>query len=182
MPIVVVPYDPAWPVLFHSLKERLWPAVAGHALAIEHVGSTSVPGLAAKPVIDIDIVVDSPALSAKAIEGLTTLGYAHGGDRGIVGREWMQPPTDTPRHNLYVCLSDAESYQNHIALRDYLRANPDSVREYGELKFRLAEQFPDDIDAYVEAKSDFIARVLEASGFEGEALRRIREANRKPAG
>ena len=158
--IQVVDYDPSWPKLFEQLRAKLLSVVQDFALSIEHVGSTSVPGLAAKPIIDLDLVIPSEAQIPLAVQGLATLGYEHQGNFGIKGREAFKRPPGTPAHNLYVCPRDSEGLQNHLALRDYLRANPQAVQGYGELKKRLAQQFPQDIEAYIDGKTDFILRIL----------------------
>ena len=90
-PAAVVDYDPAWPTLFEEIRSRVEPLVADLDGWVEHVGSTSVPGLAAKPIIDIDVVVRTATQVALAVERLAVIGYIHQGDRGIVGREAFQP-------------------------------------------------------------------------------------------
>ncbi len=123
-PITVVDYDPTWPQVFKRLRAPVWQVVQDFALAVEHVGSTSVPGLAAKPIIDMDVILASPAEIALAIERLATLGYVHRGNLGIEGREAFQRPAHLPPHHLYVCVQDSVSLRNHLALRDYLRSHP----------------------------------------------------------
>jgi GrpB-like predicted nucleotidyltransferase (UPF0157 family) len=101
---------------------------------IEHVGSTSVPGLAAKPVIDMTVVVPTPAAMGAVIARLATLGYRHRGDLGVPGREAFDRPGGTPDHNLYACVAENDGLRNHLALRDHLRGNPAAARSYGSLK------------------------------------------------
>jgi GrpB-like predicted nucleotidyltransferase (UPF0157 family) len=101
--VVVIEYDPEWPRRFEDLRARIWPAVAGVADRIEHVGSTSVPGLAAKPIIDMTIVVRRQADVPPAIDRLATLGYRHLGNLDIEDREAFEHPAGLPRHHLYVC-------------------------------------------------------------------------------
>jgi GrpB-like predicted nucleotidyltransferase (UPF0157 family) len=177
MPIEVVSYDPAWPARFETLRAMLTPALGEVAVAIEHVGSTSVPGLAAKPVIDIDVIVASSADVPEAIARLGTLGYRHLGDLGITGREAFRRPPGLPAHNLYVCPQGIESLRNHLTVRDHLRSHPESRETYGALKMRLATEV-DWIDDYVERKSAFLLGILEAEGFDPDAIERIRTANR----
>src|SRR5258707_11678358 len=105
--IVVVDYDPAWPSTFEMLRSRAWEVVGDFALSIEHVGSPSVPGLAAKPIIDMSVVVTSPTEISLAVTRLATLGYVHRGDLGIVGREAFHLPAGLPAHHLYVCPQDS---------------------------------------------------------------------------
>lgn len=106
--IRVVEYDPHWATLFLRLRERLWPLVSDLAIAIEHVGSTSVPGLAAKPVLDIDIVIRSRQDFPTVTERLASRGYAPRGDLGIADREAFAAPAEEPRHHL-VCLFSVQS-------------------------------------------------------------------------
>jgi GrpB-like predicted nucleotidyltransferase (UPF0157 family) len=177
--VVVVDYDPGWPRAFEELRDSVSDVVSDIAIAIEHVGSTSVPGLAAKPVIDLDVVVaeDNVAL---AIERLSKLGYVHRGDLGIPAREAFRRPTGSRPHNLYVCPSGSPALVNHLALRDYLRANPEAAAEYGALKKKLAETFRHDIDGYLEGKTAFILGILESMGLTRDALSDIERMNRRP--
>ena len=180
MALVVVPYDPSWPDSFQKLKSTIWPAVKDLAIGIEHVGSTSVPGLAAKPVIDIDVVVATETMSTRAVQALTSLGYVHRGNLGLEGREAMESPEGGPAHHLYVCTVDSEAYQNYILVRDFLRANPEVAKDYGELKLSLAKTFHNDIEGYIDGKTDLLLHILRESGFGREALERAEVANRKP--
>jgi GrpB-like predicted nucleotidyltransferase (UPF0157 family) len=159
-PIVVVDYDPQWPELFAALRERVGKALADLAAAIEHVGSTAVPGLAAKPVIDIDVLLVSSDSLQEAVRRLAPLGYEHHGNLGIVGREAFRQPTRQPAQHLYICLPDSQEYPRHIAFRDYLRGHPESAKAYAELKRRLARQYRDDREKYVAGKDGFVNDVL----------------------
>ena len=176
--IVVVDYDPGWPKLFEALRTPIAAALGDLALAIEHVGSTAVPGLAAKPVVDIAAVVRPGDVSA-AIGRLAPLGYVHKGDLGVPGREAMAHPPGAPRHHLYVCPEGNLALANQLAVRDHLRANPAAASAYGELKHRLAVTFADDVDGYVEAKTPLILEMLRASGFDARDLAAIALINRK---
>jgi GrpB-like predicted nucleotidyltransferase (UPF0157 family) len=176
--IVVVDYDPAWPRVFETLRAPIRAALGDIALAIHHVGSTAVPGLAAKPIVDIDVVVPADRVAA-AIAGLAAIGYEHKGDLGVPGREAMRHPPGTPRHHVYVCPEGNTALANHLAVRDYLRAHPDAARDYADLKTRLAVQFADDVDGYVEGKSTFLIDVLRRSGFDADTLRAIERINRR---
>jgi GrpB-like predicted nucleotidyltransferase (UPF0157 family) len=149
------------------------------AVSIEHVGSTSVPGLAAKPIIDLDIVVADRAAVAAAIEVLAGLGYEHLGDLGVKDREAFRRPPGSERHNLYVCPAGGEGLRNHLAVRDHLRSHPGAVAEYAALKQRLAMESPD-IDAYVIAKTDLIISFLRAEGVDDATLASIELANKTP--
>ena len=160
VPVIVVDYDPAWPQLFEQLRDRVVAALGDLVVAVEHVGSTAVPGLPAKPIIDLDVVIPAIADLPAAIERLATLGYVHRGDLGIPGREAFSRPPDTPPHHLYVCARDSAELRRHLLFRDYLRAHPEDARAYGALKRQLAARFRDDREAYTEAKTAFVADIL----------------------
>jgi len=178
--VVVVDHDPHWARLFETLRSGILPVVADVAISLEHVGSTAVPGLPAKPVIDMDLVVLESDVGV-AIERLATLGYVHLGDLGIPLREAFDVPPGSPRHHLYVCPSTSLALRNHLAIRDCLRANPAIRDEYGDLKRRLAEQHRDDIDAYIAAKTDFLLAILRNNGFADDSLDKLQRANQRPS-
>jgi GrpB-like predicted nucleotidyltransferase (UPF0157 family) len=177
--ILVVDYDPAWPTVFEQLRRHVWPAVSDLATSAEHVGSTSVPGLAAKPIIDITLAVRTAADVPIAINRLAALGYVHRGNLGVEGREAFRAPSSLPHHHLYLCPSDSLALRNHLAVRDYLRVHPEIAKQYGELKKRLARQHPEDIDAYTEGKTDAIVRILKAVGLTPDELEKIEQINRR---
>jgi GrpB-like predicted nucleotidyltransferase (UPF0157 family) len=169
-PIIVVDYDPAWPDLFLHLQRVISGYLGELILAIEHVGSTSVPGLAAKPILDIDIVIESVETLPQVVERLAELGYLHKGDGGIPGREaFDREGVDVPRngeittwlpHHLYVCTQDNIELARHLAFRDYLREHSDAVVAYQKLKKELAIRYRNDRVAYTEAKTDFVWDIL----------------------
>jgi GrpB-like predicted nucleotidyltransferase (UPF0157 family) len=160
--IIVQDYDPEWPSWFGQLRERLWPTVAPVAVRIDHVGSTSVPGLAAKPIIDMDIVVSSPRAVELAIQRLEGIGYRWRGDLGVPGREAFSPPPEgaDPRHHLYVVVENNKAHLDHWLLRDLLRSDADARRRYATLKKRNQELAGGDIDYYVAAKAALVAELL----------------------
>jgi GrpB-like predicted nucleotidyltransferase (UPF0157 family) len=158
-PVVVVDYDPAWPTQFRSLRGRIAGVLRLMASAIEHVGSTAVPGLAAKPIIDIDVLLSAESLLPAAIARLATLGYIHQGDLGIPGREAFLSPTGSTPHHLYLCPPHSAELRRHLALRNYLRNHPEEARKYGDLKKALALRFADDRAAYQAGKSEFVVEL-----------------------
>ena len=159
--IVLREYDPAWPRLFEGLRGRVLDALGEElAVAVEHVGSTAVPGLAAKPVVDIDAVVPSAEDVPLAVERLERAGYRHEGDLGIQGREAFWPPADAPWHHLYVLPAGAEELRRHLAFRDYLRAHPEEACTYAALKRESARRFGGDRWAYTDAKGEFGEHIL----------------------
>ena len=162
--IQVVDYRPEWIDEFNSLRDWIWPSVSSIAVAIEHVGSTAVPGLAAKPIVDIDIVLPSRDVMPLIVTQLARLGYRHQGDLAIPGREAFRSPQDQPAHHLYACPKDSLALRNHIAFRDHLRAHPADAAAYSGLKKRLPKQFSGDIDRYVAGKTGFILSILSHSG------------------
>ena len=176
-PVQVVDYDPEWPRIFHRLKDRIWPSVRDVAAAIEHVGSTSVPGMAAKPVIDVDIIIAARTGLPLLIERLGTLGYKHRGNLGIEDRDAFMTPEGQPSHHLYVCVANSLALQNHIAVRDYLRAHPSAAEAYSALKQQLAERFPIERERYNGGKTEFILSILEQCGFSAAGLDAIKHAN-----
>jgi GrpB-like predicted nucleotidyltransferase (UPF0157 family) len=175
--IDVVNYDPDWVRTFHQLKNRIWPAVSDLAVAIEHVGSTSVPGMAAKPIIDVDIVTASRADLPPVLARLATLGYKHRGNLGIEDREAFVTPGDQPAHHLYVCPQNSLALQNHITVRNYLRTHRSEAKAYGTLKKRLAERHTNERQRYVEGKTQFLLSILEKCRFSASELDSIRRAN-----
>ena len=153
-------YDPRWPELFCELRDRLPAGLRMRAQSIEHVGSTAVPGLAAKPILDIDVVVADEADVAEAIAMLAAAGYPHKGDAGVPERAAFDQPQHLPEHHLYVCVEGAAPLVAHLRLRDHLRTNPGTAAQYSALKRGLAAAYGDDRAGYTEAKTAFIEAVL----------------------
>lgn len=175
--VEVVPYDPVWPRVFERVRAHVWPAVADLALGIEHVGSTAVPGLPAKPVVDACIVVASRAVVPACIRRLAGIGYTHRGDLGVPDREAFRAPEGLPRHHLYLGPRDGLGLRNHLGVRDLLRADPEAARRYGELKASLARRFPDDMDGYVAGKTEFLLGILAQAGLTEAELAEVRRVN-----
>ncbi|AEE48789.1 GrpB family protein [Haliscomenobacter hydrossis] len=186
--ITISPYNPEWQQSFLQLKVVYTHALDELITDIQHVGSTSVIGLDAKPVLDIDIVIEHRDKLAPVVQKLAQLGYTHVGDRGIKDREAFKrnsdfTPTDGsqrtwPAHHLYVCPGDSVSLKNHVTFRDYLRNHPEKCAEYGTLKRKLAQENPHDINWYIEQKTAFIVECLQANGFAATELRDIEEQNK----
>src|SRR5262245_24367518 len=172
--IKVVPYDDQWPQRFKELQRQLSDALKGiRIVSIEHMGSTAVPGLAAKPIIDIDVIVaeeDVPAVS----DGLARIGFVPRGDLGIPGRYAFTAPTNLFATHTYVAVEGCLALRNHLAVRDTLRSNRALRDEYGALKLRLAASARD-IDQYIEQKTQILQRILAEAGFAREELVEIEE-------
>lgn len=177
MGIRVYPYDESWPGRFEVLKRNYDEAlVEVPILAIEHVGSTSVPGLWAKPIIDIDIVVAEENYQA-AISALENYGYGSMGDLGIEGR-WAFDAANAPYEtNTYVVRSESLALRNHLAVREVLRSNPKLRDEYGAVKRKLAKE-TSDIAVYIDGKTDLLQRILKLGGLNDKELDDIADINR----
>jgi GrpB-like predicted nucleotidyltransferase (UPF0157 family) len=156
-------YNPEWEKWFLELHALLGRTLAGHFYAIEHVGSTSVPGMTAKPVIDIDIVMREGQLE-RIKSYLAPLGYTHNGDQGIPGREAFKldgPLAETlPRHHLYALERDAAELRRHLAFRNFLRRHPEWCERLSRHKWELAERFDNDKERYIDAKGAMVQEIL----------------------
>jgi GrpB-like predicted nucleotidyltransferase (UPF0157 family) len=163
-PVIVVPYDEAWPSLFEKERALIEGAIGRWVEEIEHVGSTAVTGLAAKPVIDIMVGVKSLDDSPVMIKRLAGVGYEYVPEfeRVLHFRRYFREMRDGRRtHQIHLVeKSNVEWWEHHLMFRDYLRAHPKTAREYGRLKDHLAERFRSDREAYTDAKADFISKVV----------------------
>jgi len=164
----LVPYDPRWPALYREECERLRRCLG--PLPLEHVGSTSVPGLDSKPVLDLMLGVGGDAARMQMIEPLQRAGYTHGDSDVIAGRLYFRRDDEAGRrtHQLSVCAFGGRFWTEHLAFRDALRADAVMAAAYLRLKFELAQRFPSDRIAYSEAKSDFVATALSARSMQRE--------------
>ena len=179
MAVDVVPYRAEWPVLFERVATDLRHALRGvPSAAVEHVGSTSVPGLAAKPILDVDVIVAVDDTSA-AIAALATIGYVHRGDLGVAGREAFRAPDEDPKRHVYVCQAGTLNVRNHVAVREVLRRREDLRDEYAAVKMALAADPGMDIDTYIARKSAVLQKVLADSDLlsedEREHIRMLNE-------
>ena len=164
--VIVLPYDENWKNEFEKIRHELSEALGELALSIEHVGSTSVQGLSAKPIIDIDVVINDTSLLNDVIASLQSIGYKHEGDLGIPGREAFKydGKEHLMKHHLYVCAKDSMELKRHISFRDYLKSHPEAISEYSRTKEEGALLYPYDIDKYIEYKSPFIERIYKEIG------------------
>lgn len=165
--IVVVPYDEKWINEFEKIKDEVLPVINNDFISIEHVGSTSVPGLWAKPIIDINIIVENTKLSL-VIEKLSGIGYIHEGDLGIEGREAFRyiDKLHLMQHNLYVSIKDSAEYKRQIAFRDYLRTHPSDCIRYSDIKIEMANKFPHDINSYIKGKEPIVMEIYQKCGIQ----------------
>ena len=164
--MIVLPYDKAWKSAFEAIKQEIESAIGDLILGIEHVGSTSVEGMSAKPCIDIDVIIKDYSVFDKVIGKLESIGYTHEGDLGIKDREAFKY-TNKPhlmKHHLYVCPQISEELRRHITFRNFLRDNTDAVKKYSQVKETAAKLFPNDIDKYIEYKSPCIEELYALCG------------------
>lgn len=164
--IQVVKYDPQWPQAFEQIRLELEQALGELALRIEHVGSTSVPGLAAKPIIDLDVVIGDDADLSLVIRCLEEIGYRHEGDLGIPGREAFgyRAKDHLQKHHLYVCRESSGELRRHVWFRDYLRTHPEAAAGYGAVKQEGARLHPESIDDYIAYKTACILEIYQLCG------------------
>lgn len=164
--VVVVPYNEQWKNDFNTIKNYLLTAVKDNIIGIEHIGSTSVEGLSAKPIIDIDIIMKDYSVFDALIDNLKALGYIHEGNLGIKDREAFdyKGEVNLPKHHLYVCPEFSEELHKHVTFRDYLRNNPEAVLKYSKVKEEGAKLYPDSIDDYIAYKSPCIEAIYKVCG------------------
>jgi GrpB-like predicted nucleotidyltransferase (UPF0157 family) len=182
MKVIIEPYNPAWVTTFLTLKSELETILKETPYkSIEHVGSTSIPQLAAKPVIDIDIVVALPEHIRPALDALTAgLPFPYVGTKGIPDRHVLRTFGADPARNIYVVLDDSIALKNHLAIRTFLREDAELRHEYGTVKLALAQKDFRDIDEYVEGKTEILQKILERAGVLSEEERKgIEEVNRR---
>ncbi|MCG3140126.1 MAG: hypothetical protein HDKAJFGB_01124 [Anaerolineae bacterium] len=157
-PIVVLPYDPQWAVQFKAEREMILSAFDELRAEVEHIGSTSVVGLAAKPILDLAIIVESAEDALRAITPLVRMGYTCFGEAEVAGRVYFDRRAFEPCH-IHLYVRGNPEIERHFGFRDYLRAHRDAAQEYAELKYALAEKFRNDRPAYTEAKTPFIREI-----------------------
>ena len=164
--VVVLPYDEQWKQDFLRIKAELTNTLGQLTIGIEHVGSTPVQGLSAKPIIDIDVIIKDNTALENVVSALGEIGYRHEGNLGIVGREAFKydGKEHLRKHHLYVCPEDSPELKRHLAFRDYLRTRPEAVREYSRIKEEGAKKYPDDIEKYIEYKAPFIEGIYAEIG------------------
>lgn len=158
--MLIQAYHAKWATDFHALKKALQDALGTLLVSIEHVGSTAVPGLAAKPILDVDIFFDERVPFVEIKSRLERIGYHHQGDQGIPGREvFKKGPSgvgnevlNSTAHHLYVCPVGGEEGRRHLLFRDYLLANEEARNQYQRLKYQLAEEANQDRKTYAQLK------------------------------
>ena len=164
--VIVVPYDKAWKSAFEEIKKEIERVIGDLIIGIEHVGSTSVEGLSAKPIIDIDVVIKDYSVFATVVQKLETIGYIHEGDLGIKDREAFKYSNKPhlQKHHLYVCPQYSEELHRHVTFRDYLKNNREAVKKYSLVKETAAILFPNEIEKYIDYKTPCIEELYMRCG------------------
>lgn len=163
-PVVIVDYDPKWPILYEEEKARIH-GVIGHAVvAIEHIGSTAVPGLGAKPIIDIMVALRRLADAEECVEPLQSIGYEYVPEYNDIipeRRYFHKGPAEARTHHLHMVELTSDFWERHMLFRDFLRTHPEEAQQYYDLKKELAGKYRSDREAYTEAKTAFIESVVD---------------------
>ena len=156
--VVVLPYNKQWKDDFEKIKSEIVNAISDLIIGVEHVGSTSVEGMSAKPCIDIDVIIKDYSVFDTIVSKLEMIGYIYEGNLGIEDREAFKylNKSHLRTHHLYVCPQKSEELYRHITFRDFLRSNVDAVKKYSYVKETAARLFPNDIEKYMEYKSPCI--------------------------
>ena len=168
--ITVLNYDPEWPLKYERERKAIAEILDGNGISIYHIGSTSVPGLAAKPIIDMMAVVRSLEKVDDARGKFSELGYEYLGEFGIAGRRYFRKGGDERTHQIHIFQADDwNNVGRHLAFRDYMRTHEKERAEYAEIKTALAQRFPYDIDGYCDGKENFVREMEEIaiSQFDG---------------
>ena len=160
--VKLVPYDPKWAEVYREEEQLLRSVLGHHVIDIQHVGSTSVEGLNAKPIIDIAIGIKSLDIAESFRSPLEQLGYECRGHAGVEGRVFFAKGSEHLRtHYLHIVVYDGVNWRSYVHFRDYLRRHRGSVKDYSTLKTALAKEFSEERAKYTEAKNEFISHILE---------------------
>ena len=166
--MLLSPYDTTWPLEFAVEADRIARACRGLALRLEHIGSTSIPGLSAKPVIDVLAGRPGNVPGESYVAAFRQLGYEHKGAYGVPGRNYFR--RGTPRtHHVHLVSWTSTVWEDHLLFRDYLRSHPETAREYETLKRELAALYIQDKERYTDAKGPFIRSIVRRAREEGLA-------------
>lgn len=175
--VVLEDYNPKWKELFEEEKKILEEVLKEKAVRIEHVGSTAVPGLKSKPIIDICVVVKNLEDAREFEELLKPLDYHFREHQGVDDRYfYAKGPEENRTHYVHCETEDSKSYQNHILFRDYLRNHPKYIKEYAKIKEELEKEYKNIRSEYTKGKADFISKVIELAKKEkGETSDKVKK-------
>ncbi len=157
--VEVTPYNAQWVSMFEDEAITLRHILGEQLVALHHIGSTSVPGLEAKPIIDIMPVVKDIKLVDEHNQSMQKIGYEPMGENGIPGRKYFQKGGDNRTHHVHVYPMGSPHIERHLAFRDYLRTHPSVAKKYGELKRKWAQEFPYDIESYIQGKERLVVKI-----------------------
>ena len=158
--IQVVPHDPNWSKLFRAEADEITAILGQEVVAIHHIGSTAIPGISAKPIIDLLVEVHDIEKINDFNEEMIELGYQPKGEFGIPGRRFFIKGDDANRtHHIHTFQTGNPRIERHLNFRDYLRAHPEEAQAYSRLKEELAQRFPEDIESYMEGKDGLIKEI-----------------------
>lgn len=163
-PITLVEYDPEWPQRYRRERENVLGAIGDRVVRIEHVGSTAVPGLAAKPIVDVTATVEDWVTVDRVVEPIESIGYEYVPESAEAEDPWRyfeKRPEDGQAFNLHLRPVGSDHVEKNVLFRDFLRDNPERAREYEQLKREAADAHPDDLQAYSEAKTEFVESVID---------------------
>jgi GrpB-like predicted nucleotidyltransferase (UPF0157 family) len=153
------PHREEWHELFANEKTLILDSIGKHVIAIEHVGSTAICGIVAKPILDVMVGLPTFEDGEKCVQPLERLGYEYKGENGIPGRHFFGK--GSPRtHHLHMLVVGGDFWKHHLLFRDYLIANRQVAEEYNNLKIDLSARFPEDREAYTSGKESFVKRTL----------------------
>lgn len=159
--IVIVPYNPSWPELYRQEAEKIAAIFGQELIASHHIGSTSIPAMSAKPIIDMMPVVRNIETVETFNAAMMALGYESKGENGIPGRRYFVKGSDAQRtHHVHTYKPNNPEVKRHLDFRDYLIAHPEAAQRYADLKIALAKQFRHDIDGYIAGKDAFIKEII----------------------
>ncbi len=167
-PVIIFDYDPQWPLLYEEERKLILDAIGHLILAIEHVGSTAVPGLGAKPIVDIMVGIRNLADAVQCIEPLLSIGYEYVPEYedSIPERRYFRKgPNDIPNQHFHLHMVEitSDSWQRQLLFRDYLRTHPDEAQRYYQLKIELSDIYGSDRDGYTNAKTAFIEAAIDTA-------------------
>ncbi|HEU5139398.1 MAG TPA: GrpB family protein [Bacillales bacterium] len=157
--VEVTAYNVQWPLMFEQETKKLQEIFGPEIHEIHHIGSTSVKGLMAKPIIDIMPVVKGIDRIDDLDSAMIAIGYEPKGENGIAGRRYFQKGGDYRTHHVHIYEWGNPEIERHIAFRNYLRAHPSVAKDYGNLKEKLSQRFPDDIESYIQGKEQLVLQI-----------------------
>lgn len=161
----LVPYNEEWAMLFQETKSEVQQILGSNVIDIQHIGSTAISGIVAKPILDVAVIVRD--LDSINLEGMKRHGYVYGGEAGVPGRSFFAKyrDGDISTHHIHCYEQNNQNLLANIAFRDYLIAHPDYAKQYNDLKLHLAQQYADDRITYTNEKTDFIKMILQLAHF-----------------